>query len=298
MKYRFLFLLPLILLSCQSDQKATDEEFAQRLESSQLSGPSIDKELVTSILQRIPSPLEISSLLKESGVSYNSKMLNPAGNVSKYESQAKKALNLGVYGADLGYANIYGKNAESVQYLSSIKKLADDLSIGQFFDIQAIGRLAGNSQNLDSLLLLTTQNFNAINSYLQDNNRSNISLMLLVGGWSEAMGILCDVAAQSTGQRDLIEGIGEQKVILEQLVLLLTLYKDDPGVALLNDEFQDLKKAFDAVTIVHTYKEPTMEVVDGVVMIKDNSTTTIDISEAHALAIGEKINAIRTIITE
>jgi hypothetical protein len=47
--------------------------------------------------------------------------------------------------------------------------LANDLSIGQFFDFTTIAKLATNSKNLDSLLLITTQNFNSINSYLQEN---------------------------------------------------------------------------------------------------------------------------------
>ena len=79
-----------------------------------------------------------------------------------------------MYGTDLGYTNIYEQNQDGVKYMASIKELADGLNIGQFFDIETIGRLATNSKNLDSLLLITTQNFNSINHYLQTQNRSNL----------------------------------------------------------------------------------------------------------------------------
>jgi hypothetical protein len=57
--------------------------------------------------------------------------------------------------------------ADGIKYITSIKSLADELNIGQFFDVETIGRLAANSKNLDSLLLITTMNFNHINHYLQ-----------------------------------------------------------------------------------------------------------------------------------
>jgi len=233
-------------------------------------------------------------LLKQSGVKYNKAILNSPDNTSKYNSTYKKALNLGIYGADLGYTNIYGENAEGIRYLSSIKSLANDLSIGQFFDIKTIGKLAANSNNLDSLLLVTTRNFNAINHYLQEQNRANLSVLLLVGGWIEAMEIMCDAASQNIKSKELVERIGEQKIINEQLTLLLSFYKEDPNLGPLFHEFEELKAIFDRIQITYTYVESSIEVVNGVAVIKDNSTTTISVTDQDALDIKSKINSIRS----
>src|SRR5690606_34746213 len=119
----------------------------------------------------------------------------------------------------------YEQNQDGVEYMSAIKELADGLNIGRFFDIETIGRLATNSKNLDSLLLITTQNFNQINHYLQSQNRSNLSVLLLTGGWLEALHITAQVAASSDSQ-ELRETIGSQKIILENIMLLLSFYKD------------------------------------------------------------------------
>ena len=284
------------LIACGSSQKTDEQSFIESLDTAKTAGPSISEEAITGILQSIPSPLEISSLLKESGKKYNSSYLNSADNSSRYNSSYKKSLNLGIYGTDLGYTNIYEQNQDGVKYMASIKELADDLSIGQFFEIETIGRLATNSKNLDSLLLITTQNFNSINHYLQTQGRANLSVLLLIGGWMEALHITCEVAKLSPDNKELQETIGSQKIILENIMLLLSFYKDsDQNMASLLDDMGLLKQQFDKVTITYVYKEPTFKVVDGVMVIQDNSTSTINITKEN---IDEIRNATQTIRTK
>ena len=294
MRILYLAIVSALLLSCGSGKKPDEQAFENSLDSALKQGPSIDEEVIGSILDQIPSPLEISVLLKESGTKYNSNLLNSPDNLPKYNSNYKMALNLGIYGTDLGYTNIYGQNQGGIKYLTSIKSLANQLNIGQFFDIETIGRLATNSKNLDSLLLITTQNFNAINHYLQTQTRSNLSVLLLTGGWIEAMQITCQVAAKNPDHKDLREKIGEQKITLEQILLLFSFYEKDQNMASLLNDLKELESTFNKINITYTYKESTMEVVDGVAVIKDNSTTTIDITKEDVDEIMSKTNSIRS----
>jgi hypothetical protein len=284
---KLLIALVALTIACGSEKKNEEQAFMEELNNTEEnSGPTVSEAVIGDILQQIPSPLEIAVLLKESGKKYNASLLNSPDNLPKYNSNYKKALNLGIYGADLGYTNIYEQNQDGIKYISTIKSLADGLNIGQFFDIETIGRLATNSKNLDSLLLITTQNFNAINHYLQTQNRANLSVLLLTGGWIEAVHIMCSVAAQDPNNKVLQEKIGEQKVILENIMLLLSFYKEkDQNMATLLEDMQELKKIFDRVNITYTYKESTFEVVNGVMVIKDNSTTTIDITPQDVMDI-------------
>jgi len=289
-------LLCTFLLAACSSEKKKDEEtaFLQKLDSTENTGPTISEEVIESILQQIPSPLEISVLLKESGKKYNSAYLNSVDNLPKYNSNFKKALNLGIYGTDLGYTNIYEQNGDGVKYMGSIKELANGLNIGQFFELETIGRLATNSKNLDSLLLITTQNFNSINHYLQQQSRANLSVLLLTGGWLEALHITCAVAEAHPENKQLMETIGEQKIILENIMLLLSFYKEsDENMASLLTQMEELKKVYDRITISYTYKESTFEVVDGVMVIKDNSTSTINITPQDVNDIRKTVQSIR-----
>ncbi|MCW5912523.1 MAG: hypothetical protein KIT62_15750 [Cyclobacteriaceae bacterium] len=282
-----------LLVSCSSGKKPDDEAFLQSLEKDASAGPGVDEEVINAILEQIPSPLEISVLLKESGSKYAPEMLNSSNNLPRYNSNYKKALNLGIYGTDLGYTNIFGRNQDGIKYISSIKSLADELNIGQFFDTPTIVRLAANSKNLDSLLLVTTLNFNHINHYLQSQSRDNLSVLLLTGGWLEAMQITCQTAAKNPGNKELQEKIGEQKIILEQILLLFSFYESDQNMAALKADLEKLKDAYDKVEISYTYKESTMEIIDGVAVIKDNSTTSINITPENVEEIKNITNSIR-----
>ncbi len=268
-------LIVLGFMSCDSSRPAA-EDYQAALDSTKVAKPEISEDVIHDILQQIPSPLEISVLLKESGTRYNQQLLNDPKNISNYNTSYQKAMNLGIYGTDLGYTNIYEKNQDAIFYLNSVKDLADDLSIGQFFDFGTIKRLATNSSNLDSLLYLTTKNFNNINSYLQEQKRSNLSILILTGGWLEALHITCQVADKNPNNDVLRERIGEQKIIMDNVMLLLGFYADsNPNMARYMEDLKPLADAFNKVQIVTTYGEPTFEEVDGMLVVKDNSTSEV-----------------------
>ncbi|MDB5255850.1 MAG: hypothetical protein JWM14_545 [Chitinophagaceae bacterium] len=283
-----LYLWPAALLTasilfagCSSDSKTSDENMlASSLDSSSEKYSKISDQAIGEIIKSIPSPLEISMLIKESGNAYDSKILNPEDNYSKYNSNFKKALNLGIYGADLGYINIYDKSTDALSYLSSIKTLADELNVGQFYDFNTIKRLASNSNNIDSLLYITTTNFENINNFLYEQKRSDQCVLMLTGGWLEALHISCEVYKKGN-KKEIRERIAEQKIVLSQLMLLLDNYKQQPNIKFLYDELQKLKAVYDKIEIVTVYKEPTMKEVDGILMIVDESESKINVTDAQ-----------------
>ncbi len=282
-----------LFVACSSGNKSEDQAFAETLNSVDLDAEVLSGE-VNDILNRIPSPLEISMLLKESGRKYNGAILNAPDNVSRYNTNYKKALNLGIYGTDLGYTNIYEQSQVGIRYMSTIRDLANELNIGQFFEMETIGRLVSNSKNLDSLLLITTQNFNNINSYLQSQNRSHLSVLFLTGGWLEALHITCEVAKSSPENSQLKETIGAQKIILDNILHLLSFYKEnDRNLAALLKDLEALKQAFDKVTITTVYKPSTYEVIDGVMVVKDNSSSSIAITQSDIDSITAAIETLR-----
>ena len=75
-------------------------------------------EKAQNIFYSIPSPIELAQLIQRAGAKYNKNLLNSIDNVGKYESNSSKALNLGVYGADLSYTSVFDNNTmESIVYL-------------------------------------------------------------------------------------------------------------------------------------------------------------------------------------
>lgn len=295
MRYSPLLFLIFLLTGCGDSTRKDEQEFQalQQADSVGKVNAGIDDAFVEGILQQIPSPIEVSTLLQQSGAPYEASLINSVDNLSDYNSNFRKALNLGVFGTDLYYTNIYKKNIDGVALLDPIKSLANDLDIGQFFDIKTLSRLASNSENLDSLLVLTTQNFNEINGYLQDKKRSELSVLMLTGGWVEAMNILCQAYVHNPKNTELADHIGEQKIIMERLLLLYPYYSSDKHILELSQEMKLLESAYSGVEILKSYKESTVEVVNGVGIIKDNSTTVVRITPAQLETIVRQTEVIR-----
>lgn len=288
-----------LLYSCGSGSKPTSEEVLAELDSinSKVEVPEIDPNVLSGIIQSIPSPLEVAFLVKEVGGEYNKTYLNSTENLHKYNSSYDKALNLGVYGADLAYANIFNKSQDGIFYLDAVTGLAQDLSIGQYFDVHILKELIKHNDNLDSLLLITTSNFEKINLYLQEQNRSQLSVLLLTGGWIEGLNLLCEVYNKNPND-ELKERIGEQKIVLEQILQLLNYYNYDENIKVLVKQLAELDETYKQVTIEVVEGEVTFEVVDGIMRVVDSSYSKVTVSDEQIKSITKSISLTRKSIIQ
>lgn len=292
-----IFTCILILMCGCSGQRSNDEAILDSLNNQKAEMPAISDETLREIIQQIPSPLEISFLIKDLGTKYDKSILNPTDNIANYNSSFQKAINLGIFGTDLGYTNIFEQNQDGLTYLTAIKELSDGLSLGQFFDISTLKRLASNSKNLDSLLLITTQNFEKINQYLQDKKRSNLSILFLTGGWLEALHITCQINSQHPN-KELTDKIGEQKIIIDQLMILLSFYEKEPAIKAFISDLKPLHEVYNQIEIVTTYEESTFKEVNGVLTVVNNSTSTVKVSDQNLADITRLTKSIREKVTK
>lgn len=287
------FMAILVLNSgCSTETKTQESDVAKDLDASVSEAPQLSNEVLRDLIQSIPSPVEVSVMIKESGASYNKTALNSTSNTGSYNTNFKKALNLGVYGTDLGYTNIYSQSQDGVYYMNAVRDMANGLNIGQFFDFATIKRLATNSSDLDSLMMITTSNFQNINTHLQDKNRSNLSVLIMTGGWLEALHLTCKVVENKPNPK-LKEKIGEQKIILERIMLLLSVYEKDANIRSLTKDMAELQQAFNEIEIQYTYQESELQEIDGILMMVDKSTSTVYITDEQLANIAKITNKIR-----
>ncbi len=293
-KIILLLVAGLTILSCSGRKNIKDaESFLDSLDTHQ-DTLAVSGKLVDNILQQIPSPLEMSMLIKSSGLKYNNTVLSNSDDYDKYNTSFKQAVNLGIYGTDLMYTNIFDKDQDAIGYIKAAKSLANDLNIGQYFNIKLITELAVNRKNFDSLMLITVRNFNEINDELQQQHRANMSAMLLVGGWLEGLHLVCAMAADNPGDSVLTEKIGEQKIFLEKIVLLVDYCaKTDPDIRQFSQDITELKNNFNPVTITYTYEKPTYEVKDGILTIVDHSSNKVDITPGDVRNITASVQKLR-----
>ena len=217
--------------------------------------------------------------------------------VQNYNTSFKKAIGLGIFGADLGYQNMYNKTSGVIEYISAIKTLADGIRVGQFFDFTTLKRLATNNRNLDSLMYISVQNFNQMDRYLRENNRGNLSSLIVAGVWLESMYLLGETIKESEDPA-LSEKIGEQKIILGNLMLLLKNYHKDPKFKELINDLSEIQEIYREVTITYEQGEPEAIEQDGMLVIVQNDKQFIDISNETLLKIIDKTAEIRNKIIQ
>jgi hypothetical protein len=283
----FLFLSATALLTagCGGGETKDSDELPP-VDSTQTTILNVNGEIFS-----IPSPIQTAFLIKGSGASYSKDILNPSNKSSEYSTNFSKALNLGIYGADLGYVTIYDQNQDAIGYLNAAKKLADELGVSGAFDANTIERFAKNLGNKDSMLVLVGVAYRSSDAYLKNNDRSDVSGLVLAGGWLESLYFATNVYKTKPNE-DVKRRIAEQKTSLQSLIKLLTQFYSQPEYTEFIDNLNDLSTVFDGVEFKYTYEKPTTDADKKVTTI--NSKSTVNITPEQIESITQKVKSIRS----
>ncbi len=242
------------------------------------------------IFYNIPSPMETAALLKKAGAEYDKDILNDVQNVDKYTAASKQALNLGIYGADLSYASVNNQTQESMFFTSCAKKLADRLGVSNAFDDATLERMEKNMNNRDSLLSIISETYWTVDAYLKENERDNISALMIAGGWVEGLYIATQVS-RVKATPELKQRIAEQKLSLHDLLGLMETYEGtDEALASVKADLTAIAALFEGVAEPAASAEVTQE--NGVAVIGAASANTT-LSDDQLRAITEKASTVR-----
>lgn len=292
-KAQSFFLIFTLFCSCQSsgDNSAQNENAMQDTIISAME-IEITEEVLVEIIDNIASPVEMAALMNRLGVPFSKEYLASTSSVDALNTNFQMAYKLGVFGADLGYLNMYGKTASAIEYISAIKTLADELSVGQFFDYTTLKRLATSNQNLDSLLFLSVHSYNEMDSYLRETHRSYLSSLMVTGLWVEGL-FLATQVAKGDPNPAISERIGEQKIIITDILNVLNLYKKDPRFNELIQSLENLNVEFKKINITYEIGEPETIEKDGMLVIVQHEKSIVEISDEQLNRIIEKTEKIR-----
>ncbi len=290
------FLLCIFLLNnCGPDKR----EDTSKLLKEQKTDKDIDisKDKVGQMISSVPNPVEMSSLLQKSDIIYSHELLNPEDNIDNYKTNFKKALNLGVYGTNLVYMNIYDRTVGTLPYLRNVRRLADDLRIGKFFDYETLNKLSESSRNVDSVLYITNRGFDDMTRYLIEQNRSDIAVLIAYGTWIESLYLATHVKTLPPNKDLIHQRIGEQKLVLHNMLLLLNNYRSSDNEKCKHNElFEDLlklKDEFDKVSIEYIYQDPIMKNFKNHIVVVDKSTSKVNINQETIDNIAKQVKYIR-----
>jgi len=247
---------------------------------------------ISEIFESLPSPVETANLIAEVDVKFNPRILNPTKNIPYYETSKSLALNLGIYCADISYISCYDQKQLSMDYLSSIKTLADNLEISQIINKNDIIRIEDNLYERDSIKVIIKDIFLSSGKYLNENNQPEIALLVQTGAWIEGLYIAMQLATQSIKiNKELVERIAEERKSLNLVVKSLKAYSD---YAVIYDVYIDLSK------LQKIYNKTLPDKNDSIQnsAVNQNDNEKINISPEIFVRIYKEIDKIRNSYTQ
>lgn len=241
----------------------------------------------------VPSPAQLAGMIKNSGALYNKEMLNPSSNLPKYSDDLKKALNLGIYGADLGYVSMYENTGDALSYYKTVMSLGEQLKITSSFDKSLMERFSANVGKKDSVMKIVGESYRRSDEFLKEGDREHTAALILAGGWLESMHFALSVYGQKADPAMAVR-IGEQRNTCAGILRLL-IDQDKPEFEQLIKLYQDLNSVFSQIEIKYTYAEPVTDNANKITTI--NGKTEVIISPEQLKALTEKTAALRNYIT-
>lgn len=277
-----------LLFSCSDSSTEKEEIDTEILDPKKALNTNFDGKIFS-----IPSPIQTALLIKKASSVYYGDILNPISNSDKYTTEYTKALNLGIYGADLGYTSLYDQKAASINYLSVVEKLTSSLGLEGAFDKTFVKRYESNLANQDSMMIVVSDAFRKADLFLKNAKRKSTSALILTGGWIESMHFACQLSLKSKN-KEVTNRIGEQKQTLESICEILKEYNKKGSNDVLLSQMEDLLSSFEAIVMNYTYADPSTNVSTKTTTLKHS--ISFEISEKLLNDITKKITAIRTSI--
>lgn len=229
MKIKILIVLVIacaLFSACSNDKSKTtndDKDIEVTLENDMVTLNQKTEEDV--VFYNLFSPVDLVKMLDVNSSYYNSAYINSLNNITKYASSQKVALNIGLYGADLAYLWMFEQTQQAMSYLSAIQHLTSKLGIPNTF-VESTFKVAESSANQeDSLITIIRDAYSQTNRFLNESNRDNAAVLVLLGGWIETLYISLNMYTKPNSQ--FASKIITQKYSLMSLITMVQNTQDD-----------------------------------------------------------------------
>ncbi len=255
-----MFAAMLILASCGNDSADSDkaglsDSLTTATAETTTAVVDDDKDVV------LPSSMRIASIFKRSGLKFIEGSLNTLDNAKNYTTSYTKALNLGVYSADMAYCLLNKQYALSKNYLKGSKDIGGELGLNSAFEANNLAKRFENNMNLgkdDSLLKIISDLQLETDLVLEKSNQQHISTIIFAGAWIETLFTASQV--YKSGDQNIIPAIIEQVSLVDNILAVLEKQKgNDASIPALIENLNSIKADFNAISVL---KDKDLDEVD------------------------------------
>lgn len=253
-----IFIISSVLFACGTEN--TNETEHNEIVDCDSVASVQDESDVNDISYSLPSPLQIASVFKKSGMRYNEDYLSKKKEPQKYITSVSKALNLGVYSADLSYAMLNKQNQTVMEYMKLNNTVATSLGLGNAYLLNNVmKRFEKNIGNTDSLTSIMSEIQLEVDLYLDENDQKEIGTIAFTGAWVESMHIVLMVN-QNLNSELLNKKMTQQLRILKSIANALKAnVKKDIGIEKVLSSIQKLQTVVENLNTMKKCSESSKE---------------------------------------
>jgi len=241
-----------------------------------------------------PSPEEIISLFEDSGLKYNSELLNKPSNVKNYLTSRTLNLNLGVYVADAAYLNMQKQYATMTNYLEAIFEITDKLEITGIYEEFDFKKVFTEMDNLDSLSVISEGVYHAITDYMINTGNEAALCTISFGSLIELLHLALESMPAFNENDEILIHIFDQSMQIENLYDYAMDYSDDTDIKIILNDLSKLMEVWNMVE--HTDSETVVSrTEDGLLKISGGKKPKF--TEEQFLQLKNTVKKIRSKIT-
>jgi len=238
------------------------------------------------VVYNLPSPSEMAVILHETNAIYDVEILSNPKAEGQYNTDVTRALNMGVYFADLSFTSMFDYPQQAMLFMSAAQGLSEELDIVGIFNEELMLRLEENLSDKDSIMEIVSNTYMETDYYLQENDRSVVAKAILAGAWVEGLYIAAHLKTENDNSEFVWKKIGAQKNALSNLIAMM----DDCKEPQLDEFIARLRKlavAYEDVKIIEN-----TEVLDSAQAVTEIKSNVI-VSDMTAANIDLAVSACR-----
>ncbi len=243
----------LFLPSCTTAEKETLSDLPA------IENKEISDEKIQAIYFGVPSPMETTIILKNSGAEFEASIMYPLDNYEKELNQFETSILLGVYSTDLNYCILSSKKKETLEELNAVISLAKQIHLDAVVNESIKHRVEYNLNNRDSMQVIIGSTFWKMETIMKENDRDALSSLIVAGGWIEGLYLACELAEINPENSLIQQIIADQKYTISNLNELLSFFDYDEELnEVLLTPLKDIEKLFDEIK-KDEYEETTSD---------------------------------------
>jgi len=220
-KFGLSILVLAILTACGSGETThnAEQSIEDELAATAVENASEEEEEMETEVFLLPSPMQIGSIFQNSGLKYVGEVTHKPSASQNYSTKLSKAMNLGVYFADLTYCVLNDQTQEAITHLDAVKTLSDGVGLSAVFGSKDfMERFERNLGDQDSVLSVVIDVQDQMDYYIEEQGMKELEAVIFTGGWIEGMYL-------GVSARDEMNGKDVTLRLIEQMTILSNLNK-------------------------------------------------------------------------